>query len=141
MTKPLQIIVGLFAAIGLAYVAMLAWVGISIHSASGCSGGNVMEVPSPTKAYLATVETDNCSSSHEQRTTVFLFAGNQGASVFIAPSAIQDAGSYSTMPLRLTWLADTELEIAYPRGVQLQSRAEPTMGVNIVYKTYTPYAP
>jgi len=120
---------------------MLVWVEVSMHSTSSCFGGHIMEVPSPTKVYLATVDTDNCSPSREQRTTVFLSAGNESVSVFIAPSAIRDAGSYSTMPLRLTWLADAELEIAYPRGVQPQSRAEPTMGVNIVYKSHTPYAP
>jgi len=141
MNRLIQIVVGIFAVIGLAYVAMLVWVGISMHSSSSCFGGHVLEVPSPTKAYLATVDTDNCSPSHEQNTTVFLSAGNESVSVFIAPSAIKDAGSFSTIPLRLTWLADTQLEIAYPRGVQVQSRPEPTLGVNIVYATYTPYAP
>ena len=141
MKNAFRVIVGIFAAIGAAYVAMLLWLAIGMHSGSSCYGSDIMEVRSPTKAYAAEVKTDTCTPSHELRTVVFLSAYGTSTSVFIAPSAIQNAGTYSPLPLHITWLNDSELEIAYPRGTQLQSRPDLIQGVKVVYKEFTPYAP
>ena len=143
MSKLLRILVGIFAAIGLAYAAMLAVLFVGTHSESVCVGGApLMEVPSPTKAYMATVEIDNCTPTHQLRTTVFLSGNQFKISAFIAgSSALQNAGTFSPMPLRITWLGDTQLEIAYPRGIELQSRPDLIEGVSVTYKEFTPYAP
>ena len=143
MSKLLRVLVGIFAAIGFAQVAMLALFFVSTHSESGCVGGApLMEVPSPTKAYMATVEVDNCTPAHQLRTTVFLSSGQLKTSAFIAgSSALQNAGTFSPLPLRVTWLGETQLEIAYPRGTDVQSRPDLIEGVNVSYKEFTLYAP
>ena len=141
MSKLIRVLIGIFAAIGAAQVAMLTLFFFSTRSESGCIGGEVMEVTSPTRAYVAEVRTDTCSPSHELRTVVWLSAYGTSTSVFMAPSTIQDAGTYSPLSLHITWLNDTELQIAYPRGTQLQSHPDLIQGVKVVYKEFTSYAP
>jgi hypothetical protein len=143
MSKLTRVLIGIFAAIGFAQVAMLTLFFVSSHSGSGCIGGApLMEVPSPTRAYTATVEIDNCTPTHQLRTTVFLSSGQEKTSVFISgSSALHNAGTFSPLPLRITWLGDVQLEVAYPRGTDLQSRPELTDGVSASYKEFTQYAP
>ena len=141
MNKVVRIVVGIFAAIGAMYVAMMLWLTFGMQFGSSCYASDLMQVPSPTKAYVAELKTDTCSSSHELRTIVWLSAYGTSTSVFIAPSAVQNAGTYSPLPLHITWLNDAELEIAYPRGTPLQSSPDLIQGVKVVYKEFTPYAP
>jgi len=141
-----RIVVGIFAVFGFAYSAMLA-VAFVVHpsTATFCLSYDVMELPSPTRAYQATITNSSCSPLHEHelQTSVFV-SGNGGqssASVFMAPSAMAEAGSYSPMPLRLTWLSDAELEVAYPRGVKMQSRVDRVGDVRLAYKEFAASKP
>jgi len=146
MSKYVRIVIGIFAVFGFASFAMLAVAFVSHHViTSSCLSYDVMEVPSPTRAYQATIENSSCSPSHEHELqTVVSVSANGGQSyesVFIAPSAMPVAGSYSPMPLRLTWLGDTELEVAYPRGVKKQSRVESVGSVKVTYKEFATSQP
>ena len=137
MSKAIRVLIGAFAIVGVAYAAMLLLLVVSPHMESHCRAYPVMEVPSPTAAYLATVENNTCTPSHELQTTVYVSGGSgPQSSVFIAPAAIRDAGTYSPLPLKLTWLGDAQLQVAYPRSVQAQSRVESVGYVNVVYKQF-----
>ena len=101
-----------------------------------------MEVPSPTNVHVATVEVDNCTPSHQQQMIVFLSSAGSTTSVFVAPSSVLQSGeTYSLLPLRISWVGDDQLEIAYPRGTKLQSDPNFVRGVHVTYKEFAPYAP
>ena len=146
MSKYGRVVIGIFAVFGFAYSVMLA-AAFFVHpgAATFCLSYDVMEVPSPTRAYQATIKNSSCSAPHEHelQTAVFVSAnGDQSSqSVFIAPSAMAEAGSYSPMPLRVTWLGDAELEVAYPRGVKMQSRVDRVGNVKLVYKEFAASKP
>jgi len=140
MSKTARFIVITLAALGALYVAMLLVAFVHVPSVTYCTGYHVMEVPSPSSAYVATVENSSCNGprAHELQTVVNLsgkgLPANTSELVFSAPSAIQNAGTYSPLQLKLTWLGEGELEIAYPRGVQSRSRVENAGEVKVVYR-------
>ena len=137
MSKGFRIVVYALAVFGFAQLAMLALFLVGSHVGSGCTGYPVMEVPSPTNSYLATVENDTCTPSHELQTIVFVSDGSgTKTSVFTAPTSIRDAGTYSPLPLKLTWLGDAQLQVAYPRGVEGNFKETSAGTVNVVYKQF-----
>ena len=137
MSKALRIVIYVLAVFGFAQLAMLALFFVGPHVGSGCAAYPVMEVPSPTTAYLATVENNTCTPSHELQTIVFVSDGpSTKTSVFMAPSALRDAGSYSPLPLKLTWLGDAQLQVEYPRGVEGNYQETSVGNVNVVYKQF-----
>ena len=138
MAKVLPWVVGLLAFIGAAYLAMLYSAFLGLPGQVSCTGYPLMEVPSPDAVYLATVKNESCSNGRGLQTIVELSGGNLDAntfdSVFVAPAATQEAGSFSPMRLKLTWQGASRLEIAYPHGVQPGSRVAQVGGATIVYR-------
>lgn len=135
MSRIIRAVVLAFAVIGVAYVAMLVVAFVGTPGARTCFSYHVMEVPSPTRAFRATVQNDTCSGSGELQTVVYV-SGADGNSTFVfaAPAAMREAGVYSPMPLRLHWLGDAELQVEYPRGVSAASMTEKAQGVKVVYR-------
>ena len=140
--KIVLLVVGIFAVLGALYVAMLSVAFIGIPPGARCISYPVMVVPSPNSTGLATVENDSCSPSHELRTVIYVsgqgFPAGTSEIVFAAPSTIRDAGAYSPLSLKLTWLDDSQLEVAYSRGTQLQSRAEVAGNVKLAFRELQP---
>lgn len=139
MSRITRAIIGAFAVLGVAYVAMLLIAFVGVPEGSRCFSYHVMEVPSPTLAHVATVENNSCIQSHELQTVVYLSSAQgalstSSAYIFAAPSAIRSGGAYTPMPLQLTWHSDSELQIAFPHGTQVQSRMESINNVKVVYK-------
>lgn len=141
MSRAARAVVGAFAVLGAAYVAMLAVAFVGTPGGKRCLSYHVMEVPSPTSAYAATVENNSCMQSGELQTVVYL-SSNVGtlrttsSPVFAAPSALRNAGTYSPMPLRLTWSGDAELHIGFPRGAKVQSRQDRVGEIRIVFSEF-----
>lgn len=137
VSRIIRAVVLAFAVIGVAYVAMIIVVTNGFPGMKSCFSYHIMDVPSPTKAFLATVQNDTCSKTGELQTVVHV-SGTSGdsRSAFVAPSAMQEAGVYSPMPLRLVWLGDAELRIEYPSGVQADSMVETVNGVKVVYRQF-----
>src|SRR4051794_20365035 len=110
MSKVLRVVVVLLAVVGFAYIAMLAIFFLAPRLPANCRGYLVMEVPSPGSEYLATVDNNTCTPTHDLQTTVTVSGGlGTSGSAFIASSAIRDAGTYSPLAIRLTWLGDSQL--------------------------------
>jgi hypothetical protein len=114
------------------------WLG---HPTALCTVYPVMSVPSPSGQFRAEVKNEICESKNRYDTIVWLTDGvsvNLGGktwSALIAPSTQNVAGgSYSPLQLQLTWLNDSELEISFPAGTELRSRAEARNGVEVNYR-------
>ena len=131
---------GLFAVLGAVFAAMLL---SSFFPASGtvCSGYPVMAVASRSGTSRAEVQNDTCDPDDEVRTVVYLSRAEPSKSrpekwsAFIASSVrIVGPGVYSPLQLQLRWLSETELEIAYPAGTQLRSRAGVANGITVSYR-------
>jgi hypothetical protein len=149
MTVPkiVRILIGIFALVGIAYAAFVAFfLTANIHH-TVCIVYPVMEVSSPDSAYRATVENSTCDQSGLQ-TKVWLsgdrksLAGGASSSVFVAPSArAVGAGTYAPLQLRLTWLDGDHLQIRYPLGTKVDSRVEHVDGIRISFVETDSFAP
>jgi hypothetical protein len=117
-------------------VSVLAYVFVG---GNNCVGYQLAELPSPTKAFLATVKNNTCTESHEMQTVVEV-TGAPGVTgwVFAAPLTAPNADLHSASPVTVTWLGDTELQVAYRHGTDLQSRRETIGSVKVVYKELGP---
>jgi len=148
MSAIARVLVGAFALVGVAYVAlMLFFFSGGTAQNPVCLTYPVMEVASPDGAYRATVENSSCKGG-ELWTSVDLLqvtsagVGKEFERIFESPSASRsDAGSYSPLQLRLTWLSATELQIRYPRGTKVSSRTEIAGGVRVAYVETDAFAP
>lgn len=133
-----KVVVGLLAAFGALQLAGLLFLmaGGATGYVAPCSVYPVMDVPSPGGGARATVENRRCGD-RDRRTDVSVsangLASDWSQTVFSAPSAIANAGSYAPLQLRLTWLDDTHLEIRYPRGVKNDMREGRVGDVHINY--------
>lgn len=136
----------LFAIPGVIYVGMLTTLWLSPGKVVNCSVYPVMDVASPKGTYAAVMENRRCEGEQGGRwiTVVWMIDGksvNVGGrkySVFMAPLA-QDAperGAYQPLRLWLAWLSDHELQISYPKGIELLSSASPNFqeGVKVTYQ-------
>ena len=140
MQRWLLFVGGTFALIGLWFCVMLlsAFLPTSKHV---CDGFPVMNVASRTGIYRAEVENNTCGLAGSLETIVSLSDGTQTTaatektSVFIASSTVVEGpGVYAPLALTLQWLSNSELEITYPAGTKLQSRAGTTFGVVVSYR-------
>ena len=131
MSNVVRLNLGILAAVVIA--GILAY--MFVNTGRNCAGYQVMQLPSPTSAFLATVENNTCTPSHEPQTVVEV-AGGAGADgwAFEGSSHVFPTDPHTTIPVTLTWLGDAELQIAYPRGTEVQSRRESIGNVKLVYK-------
>ena len=139
MPKWVKFMVGAFATIGVAYVAMALAFSLGIFRAS-CQVATAMVVPSPSQSLFARVETQSCDSKSLE-TIVWVSSdrdhhiGTTSWSVFRAPSAQQlSAGEYAPLQVRLNWLSDRDLEIGYPKGTATNAREGTYNGVKVTFR-------
>lgn len=117
MTKASSIIVGVIIVAGIAGA-------ISYAIPRNCVGRQTLELLSPTKAFSAILEENNCSEQHEWQFVVKIYADSAAAGwVYVASS-----------PASVKWLGEATLEIEYPRGTKVDSRRESIGNVKLVYK-------
>jgi hypothetical protein len=140
--KALRIAVGLFAAIGIAYVVFAALLAFDVIG-TRCHGAIAMVVPSPSNAMFARVETQSCDDGPIE-TIVSLstdrgnHVGTRSVSFFRAASYAQEAhrGAYAPVPVRIVWLSETELELAYPHGLDARMGEGTYNGVVVRMREY-----
>jgi hypothetical protein len=131
---------GLFAGVGVLFCLLLVSGYVSRATAS-CAGYPVMSVDSAAGTYRAKVENNTCDPDGALETVVMLSKIGPrssdvplGWSAFIASSTVvAGPGVYAPLQLNLHWLSDSEIEIAYPAGTNLRSRAETAHGVSVSY--------
>jgi hypothetical protein len=141
MPKWLLFVGGFFALLGvLACVLLIS--GHFVGAETSCNGYPVMVVNSKAGGYRAEVQNDTCGADGSLSTVVMLSKVGPGAgtapekwSAFIASSTVlAGPGVYAPLQLQVRWLSDSEIEIAYPIGTQLHSRAEAAHGVSVIYR-------
>ena len=139
--KPIRIAIGVFAAIGLLYTVfslLLAFDVIGVR----CHGAIAMVVPSPSNAMFARVEMQTCDDGPLE-TIVSLstdranHAGTSSESFFRATSTREiREGTFSPVPVRLVWRSETELEVAYPKGIDARTGEGTYKGVTVRMHEY-----
>lgn len=143
MKKFLKLVVGVFAAIGVLYVGLMLFVAFGVSPEHSCTMYPVMAVSSPDGKFRAEQEQEICSKDDQLMTTVWMSDGtsvNLGGkrwSIFRAPATQATArrpGTYEPLRLQLTWLNNSELEIAYLRGTDVQHSETDENGVKVRYQ-------
>jgi hypothetical protein len=139
MPKWAKAAIAIFAAIGVAYVAMASLIGFGIIG-SRCHGAIAMVVPSPTQGVFARVETQTCDQGPIE-TVVSLSSdrgnqmGTRSWSFFRAATAQRSkAGDFSPVPIQLNWLSDRELEVRYPKGIDVDAAEGTYNGVKVTFR-------
>ena len=139
MPKLAKVAIAIFAAIGVAYVAMASLVSFGIIG-TRCHGAIAMVVPSPTQSLFARVETQTCDQGPLE-TVVSLSSdrgnqmGTRSWSFFPASTAQRSAaGDFSPVPVRLNWLSDRELEVRYPKGIEVDATEGTYNGVKVTFR-------
>lgn len=140
MPRWLLYVGGLFAGIGVLFCLLLVSGYVGSATAS-CTGYPVMSLDSTAGTYRAKVESNTCGPDGALDTVVMLSKIGPrspevplGWSAFIASSTVvAGPGVYAPLQLNLRWLSDSEIEIAYPAGARLRSRAGTAHGVSVSY--------
>jgi len=108
MPKWLQAVMGVFAVVGVAFVAMLLKSSFSAFEKS-CDTFAVMVVPAPSGKLFAQMENEICDGRTQLESVVWISTdasprvGSRQWSVFRAPSAQRRGNDYTPLQLRLTW--------------------------------------
>ena len=106
-----------------------------------------MVVASPSSKFFAKVETKSCTQEPVQ-TLVSLHKdreesiGSKSYRVFEAESSIQNAnGAYSIVPISVSWLSDSEIQIVHPKGVGITSGDHMVDGIKVTFRETEPLRP
>lgn len=142
MKTVLKLVVGVFAAIGVLYVAMMLVVAFGVSAEHSCTVFPVMAVKSPDGKFTAEQRQEVCNDDGRIMTTVWLSDGgsvNLGGkrwSAFRAPATqvARRPGTYEPLRLQLTWLSNAELEIAFLHGTNVQHSETNANGVKVRYQ-------
>lgn len=147
MNKILKSVIGVFAAIGAAYIALLLFVSFGIRPEKSCTVYPVMSVSSPDGKFSAEQHQETCN--HESQTvtsvvlkkneTLGLGGGNQWG-VFRAPSSrriSKQPETYEPLLLQIAWLSSMELQISYPQGTITSTTQGDFDGITVRYKEIT----
>jgi hypothetical protein len=118
--------VGILATIGALYVGFAVLMSFVVTRT--CTVYPVMTVPSPAGNWRAEQEQETCNDDNVLKTVVWVStdksvnAGGKKWSAFRAVSSQPTApsGVYEPVRLQLVWLNESELQISYPRGIELQ---------------------
>jgi len=121
-------IVGSLAVVGALYIALWVFLSFGISPQQSCTVYPVMSVNSPDGRFRAEQRQEICNEDGRVTTTVQLSKGwsvNVGGrvwNVFRAPSAqpiAMQPGAFAPLRLELVWLSNSELQISYPRGIEV----------------------
>ena len=130
---------GVFATIGVAYVALMVW----MSTGRGCFAVDSAIVPSPSGAAVAHVSERTCNQ--DAPITEVLVSKRDASTaqtwrevVFSAAATRTEAGGYSPVNVYVSWPADDELRISYPYALRYKSRVEYGAGVKVSYHEVSP---
>jgi len=107
-----------------------------------CHGAIAMVVPSPSQVVFARVETQTCDRGPLETivsvsTDRSNHMGTKSWSFFRATSRLElRPGEYSPLQVRLNWLNDQELEVAYPKGTEADAAEGTYNGVKVSFREF-----
>jgi hypothetical protein len=147
MKKLLRILIGVFAAVGAAYIALLLFVSFGIKPEKSCMVYPVMSIAAPDGKFSAEQRQETCNYEKQTITTVqlikndtFSLGGSKQWSVLRAPSAqvvSKEPPTYEPLRLQLAWLSNTELQISYPHGTIVTRSEGDFDGITVQYREVT----
>ena len=132
--------VGILATIGALYVTFSFF--MSFFVTRSCTVYPVMTVASPSGKWRAEQEQETCNDDNVLKTVVWVSTDksvNVGGKKWSAFRAVSSqptgpSGVYEPVRLQLVWLNDSELQISYPRGVELQHGERTEDGLRVRYQ-------
>jgi hypothetical protein len=131
---------GILATIGALYIGF--GVLMSFVVTRTCTVYPVMTVPSPGGTWRAEQVQETCNDDDLLKTVVWVATdksvnlGGKKWSAFRALSsqAVSTPGVYEPVRLQLVWLNEAELQISFPRGIELQHGERTEDGLRIRYQ-------
>jgi len=138
--------VGVLATIGALYVGFA--VLMSFLATRTCTVYPVMTLVSPSGKWHAEQVQETCNDDHQLETVVWVATarsvnlGGKKWSAFRAVSSqpMGPSGVYEPVRLQLVWLNESELQISYPRGIELQHSERTEDGLRVRYQEVVPGA-
>ena len=128
-----RVLVGVLAAIGVFYVAMLVMISI------GCTSTNSAIVPSPSGAFVAYVKQSEC---HGRPPQTEVWVGRTGSRTFetvlLADAKPDGSGGFARIPVRIAWSDADELQVYHPWALSFQNRVDYAEGVKVAYHEVSP---
>lgn len=144
MKKTIQIIIGIFAAIGVVYAVFVIVVMSGVWPKQRCTVYPVFKLSSPAGRFEAKNEQQRCSPENKLETIVWIHDNktNSTWSVFTAKSVMNSTGSdsgSSGVTLKLKWLNENKLQIQYPVGTKVTQKLPPFKfkGILVTYDEAT----
>lgn len=134
-----KIAVGFFATFGLLYVGFVAVA--SFLAERTCTVYPVGTVTSPNGKWKAVQTQEVCNDDNQAITAVWVSDSKSGSlgKKFSAFRAIASQSTSSQrLDLQLVWLSDSQLQIAYPKGTELQHKERTEGDVIIKYLELSP---
>lgn len=133
-----KIAVGFFATIALLYVGLVAVA--SFLAERTCTVYPIGTVTSPNGKWKAEQTQEVCNDNNQAITAVWVSDNKSGSlgkkfSAFRAISSQPTSTTSTSKPLdlQLVWLSDSQLQIAYPKGTELQHKERTEGDVTIKY--------
>ena len=129
-----RVLVGVLAAIGVFYVAMLV-----MFSTIGCTSTNAAIVPSPSGAFVAYIKQRECRDRPPQ-TEIWVGRAESHSfeSVFLADAKPDGNGGFARIPVRVAWSDADELQVYYPWALSFESRVADAEGAKVAYHEVSP---
>ena len=111
MKRLLQIVVGVFAAIGVAYVGLIVYTNVALPS---CTLLASSEAASPDGKYFAIFEQTRCEDPSRSRATVSMGLNENRRERIVWMKVT------GTTDVRLTWNGSRELLVTLPRAAEVK---------------------
>jgi hypothetical protein len=132
--------VGILAMIGALYVGFAVLMPFVVERS--CTVYPVMTVASPSGNWRAEQVQETCNDDNLLKTVVWIStetSNNVGGKKWSAFRAISSqptgpSGVYEPVRLQLVWLNESELQISYPRGIELQHGERKEDGFRVRYQ-------
>jgi hypothetical protein len=132
--------VGILATIGALYIAIAILVPVLVSRT--CTVYPVMTVASPSGKWRAEQVQETCNDDNVLKTVVWISndksvnVGGRKWSAFRAVSSqpTGPSGVYEPVRLQLLWLSESELQISYPRDIDLQHGERTADGLRVKYQ-------
>jgi len=132
--------VGILATIGTLYVGFAVLMSFVVKRM--CTVYPVMTVPSPSGSWRAEQVQETCNDDNLPKTVVWVSTDksvNVGGKKWSAFRAVSSqptgpSGVYEPIRVQIVWLNESELQISYPRGIELQHRERTEDGLRVRYQ-------
>jgi hypothetical protein len=132
--------VGILASVGALYIGLALLMPFIVERS--CTVYPVMTVASPSGNWRAEQVQETCNDDNLLKTVVWISTeksrsiGGKRWSAFRALSSqpTGPSGVYEPVRLQLVWLNESELQISYPRGVEVQHGERREEGFRVRYQ-------